>query len=93
METEIGWELVFPVVTLPKLTLAGLALIPACPWEPLRAITSGLAGALLASEIDPEKFPDEAGLNTALNDADWPGWMVSGVASPEVLNPVPVTVN
>jgi len=90
---EIGWELVFPVVTLPKLTLAGLALIPACACEPLRAITSGLVGALLGNEIDPEKFPDEAGLNTALNEADWPGWMVSGVASPEVLNPLPVTVN
>ena len=47
---------------------------------------------MLANEIEPETLPEEEGLNTALKEADWPGWMVTGVVSPEVLNPLPVTV-
>jgi len=59
---------------------------------PVRLICSGEFGALLESEIDPETVVVELGMNTALKLALLPAWIVSGVVSPVVLNPVPATM-
>ena len=65
----IGCELLFPSVTVPKLTLVGLAEI--CGWVPvpLRAILRGEFGELLVTEIWPVTAPAAVGVKVTLNDA------------------------
>jgi hypothetical protein len=54
-------------------------------------IASGEFGALLTSEIEPVTFPAVPGANTTLNAVLWPGGIVIGSVSPDVLKPAPVT--
>ena len=76
MDNEVVPELVSvidlvtlpPIVTLPKLTLAGLAesvAVPAGEPVPLKLTASGKSEALLAIEIVPVKLPCVAGLKSA----------------------------
>lgn len=86
--------LLLPTLTLPKLRLEVLSpntFVAATP-VPLSAIASGEFGALLVRLTDPLTAPAEVGANTALNVADFPAAMLSGVLIPDVLKPVPVTV-
>jgi hypothetical protein len=56
------------------------------------ATTTGSALALLISESFPVVVPGAAGVNATANVLLAPEERVIGVSSPEVLNPVPVTV-
>lgn len=63
-----------PTLTLPKVTLEGLALsdgVAVVP-VPVKEIVSGELGALLMREIDPETLPVEEGVKTALKVAELP---------------------
>ena len=76
-----------PTATLPKLTLAELAVsFPRTP-VPLSATVAGDPGALLLTEMLPELLPAAAGANWATNVALAPGLTVWGRASPVMLNP------
>lgn len=82
---------VVPVARLPKLSDIGEAeswSVVATP-APLRGITSDEFGALLISEMLPEKVPAEAGAKLTVNAEEPPAGMESGKASPEEVNPVP----
>lgn len=87
-------ELLLPTTTLPKSKLAVLA--PNTGAEitplPLAEIASGELGALLSSEMEPVAFPAELGANTTLKVMFWPGAMLIGTVSPDVLKPAPVTL-
>jgi hypothetical protein len=62
-------ELVFPMATVPKLALDGVAAICACSPVPLNAIVAGEFGALLAIEMLPEELAAVVGANVTLNVA------------------------
>jgi hypothetical protein len=76
-----------PAVTLPKLTLDGLAEIvtDAAIPEPLNATAFGEFGALLAMDTLPLRVPAVAGANSTLNVAVLPAAIVAGVLSPLAL--------
>jgi hypothetical protein len=80
-----------PTCTLPKLTLAGLALSPPCVPVPLNAIARGDPGALLAIEMLPLTLPAAVGAKPAVNDALCPALIVTGAVIPLMPNPVPET--
>jgi hypothetical protein len=86
-------ELLLPNSTLPKSKLLALELNSAVDAIalPLMEIASGEFGALLTSEIEPVTFPAVPGANTTLNAVLWPGGIVIGSVSPDVLKPAPVT--
>jgi hypothetical protein len=88
----IGCNPLLPTATLPKLTLAELAV--SFPWTPipLSAMVAGGPGALLLTEMLPELLPAAAGANWAANVALAPGATVWGKASPLMLNPWPDNV-
>jgi hypothetical protein len=88
-------ELLVSSLTLPKAKLDGLALsvIAEAAPAPVNEIVKGELGALLNSEIDPEKFVAELGVNTALKLADLPAAIVNGVERPVVLKPFPPMLN
>lgn len=91
---EMLCELLALIVTFPKARFEGLTLreaVAAAP-VPVRATVVGEPGALLVRETAPEALPAELGSNAMLSDADWPGWIVSGVDNPDALKPAPVTV-
>jgi hypothetical protein len=69
-------ELLLPTVTLPKLTLVGLAEICGCVPVPLRAIFRGEAGALLVTDTLPLELAAVVGVNVTLNEVVWPGLSV-----------------
>jgi len=54
------------------------------------ALTVG-SEALEAIETLPVKFPEDCGVKVTLRDTLCPGVRVTGVLSPEMLKPVPVT--
>ena len=56
---------------------------------PLKAITSGDPGALLATEMLPVALPAAVGENFAAKVVVWPAAKVAGTDSPVMLNPVP----
>jgi hypothetical protein len=85
-------ELLFPVTTLRKLTLEGVAESCGSMPVPLSAIPSGDPTALLVIEMLPVTAPAEAGLNVAEKVAFWPALMVKGVESPEIAKPTPETL-
>lgn len=88
----IGWELLLPVITLPKLALAGFAVNCACTPVPLIVTVAGDPGALLAIEMLPETAPVAVGKNFAVKDVLPPAAIVAGNVSPVTLNLAPVTV-
>jgi hypothetical protein len=67
-------EALLPTLTLPKVTLEGLAFSDAVAVVPVpvKEIVSGELGALLMREIDPETLPAEVGVKTALKAAELP---------------------
>jgi len=87
-------EAELPTFTLPKLTLAGVAesVELAVTPVPLNAIEAGEFGALLTSARLPLSVPADRGANCTLKLLLCPGRIVSGVESPLLLNPLPVSV-
>jgi hypothetical protein len=89
--TVMFCELLLPTLTFPKLRLVGLTprvRVAATP-EPLRLTDVGEVGALLTIEMFPITLAVAAGVNTALNVALFPTGIVTGVARPLTLNPLP----
>lgn len=87
-------ELLFPTLTLPKLSVELLSprtRVAATP-VPLSEIESGELGALLTRVIVPVTLPAAPGAKTALNVAALPAAMVTGAVIPVTLKPAPVTV-
>jgi hypothetical protein len=83
-----------PTLVFANVTVEGLAVsesVAATP-VPLNGIESGEPGALLASDRDPLTAPAVVGEKATLNEMFWPAVIVTGVVSPEVLKPAPVTV-
>ena len=78
----IGCELVFPTLTVPKLTLDGLADICACAPVPVRLITNGDGVPLVASVMLPLAAVADDGVNTALNVMLPPATIVLEVERP-----------
>lgn len=90
---EMLSELLAFRATFPNAKLDGLTLRPivAVAPVPLRASAVGELGALLERDTDPDRFPAEVGSHATLNNADLPGWIVSGVVRPVTAKPEPVT--
>jgi hypothetical protein len=65
-------ELLFPVVTVPKFALEGLALSAPCVPTPMSAIFNGEPGASFVIEMLPVAEPVPLGANFAVNDVLWP---------------------
>ena len=59
---------------------------------PLKTIVAGDPGALLLIAMLPLTAPAEAGANCAVMETLEEGFIVCGIASPVMPNPVPVTV-
>jgi len=85
-------ELLVPVVTFPKGALVGVAANCGCVPVPLNVIVVGELGALLTIEMLPLTLPAVVGANFALNVVLSPAPSASGVLSPLMLRPAPVTV-
>jgi hypothetical protein len=91
-DSVIVCELLFPVITLPKLTLDGFPESCGCTPVPLNGMDAGEPGALLVSEMLPEEFPAALGVNLAVKDVLPPAAIVAGIARPEMLKPAPEAV-
>jgi hypothetical protein len=74
--SAIVCELLLPIVTLPKLTLVGLAEI--CGWVPVpaRAMVSGEPGPLLETDMLPVMLVALVGEKVTLKEAVWLGLSV-----------------
>ena len=80
----VNWpvnEVLFPVVTFPKLRVTGLAFnwFAAKPNPDNGSVTPSF-GALLATVSEPALTPPEDGANVTLIVKDWPGVRVAGNA-------------
>jgi hypothetical protein len=85
---------VVPMLTLPKLKLAGVAVsveLAATP-VPERATVAGELGALLTIERLPLKLPAVSGANCAVKVLLCPAAIANGVVNPLTLKPVPLGV-
>ena len=91
-ETVTVCVLVTPVVTLPKLTEAGVTEICDCTPVPLSAMLAGELVALLITDTAPLKLPLAVGANATLNEVDCPALSVTG-DSPLAVKPLPVTLS
>ena len=83
-----------PVVTLPKLKLAGLMLrmkVAAIP-VPLRLTELGEVGALLTIEMLPDAEPATVGRKATVIVVCCPAFTVKGSEKPLTLKPEPVAV-
>jgi hypothetical protein len=87
--SAIVCELLLPIVTVPKVTLVGLAEI--CGWAPLavRAIVRGEPEALLVIDRLPVALAELVGVKVTLKEVVWPGLSVRGERV-LILKPVPV---
>ena len=84
-----------PTVTVPKLTLAGLAAsepLVAAPPVPERATFVGELLALLTTDMAPLTVPVAVGENLTEKDVLCPAAKVSGSAGPLNVMPTPLTV-
>jgi hypothetical protein len=93
LSVTICWPLL-PTATLPKETLAGLALsveLVETPF-PERARVWGEFGALSVKLMLPVAAPVVIGANCAENVSDWPAGSVVGNASPAIPNALPDTL-
>src|SRR5712672_2859160 len=84
-----------PVVTLPKLRLAGLipkVKVAAIP-VPLRLTEVGEVAALLTIEMLPGAGPTAGATKTTVTVVCWPAPTFNGSENPLTLNPGPVAVN
>jgi len=81
-------ELLLPVVTVPKLALAGLA--ESAPWipDPVNVIVAGDPGALLVIEMLPFTLPAVVGAKLAEKVKLAPG-LIDAVVSPVKPKPAP----
>ena len=85
-----------PVATVPKLTLAGLALnCPMAAADPVPVsgtLSVGLLGSLLVMVTLPLAVPADVGEKVTVACTDWPALIVTGVAIPVIPNSLPVRV-
>jgi hypothetical protein len=87
-----GSVLLLPSTTLPKLVLAGLAVISSVIPVPERPTVAGELLALLATEILPVTPPAVVGAKVALKVTLWPEVSVMGSEKALMLKPTPLTV-
>jgi hypothetical protein len=73
--TVVG-ALLLPTATLPKSTLAGLALSAPSVPVPLRAMVRGEPGALLVIDTLPLALAAVVGVKVTVNETVWPGFSV-----------------
>jgi len=85
-------ELVWPTVTVPKLTLPGATEI--CGWTPtpLSEIGSGEFAAVLITDALPVAFPATVGVKVTLKLAACPADNVTSGAEPLRVKPLPATL-
>ena len=81
-----------PSTTLPTLIGLVTANVPcvAATADPVKDTFKLGFEAFDVTETLPLEFPAECGVNVTLNDVLCPGVSVTGVAIPEMLNPVPL---
>lgn len=93
-EITTGCEFVLPVVTVPKLTLAGFAAICACVPVPLKATLNVGSAPLLvaATAMLPLALFVFVGVNCAVNVVLCPALRLTGSVIPVTLNPVPLAL-
>jgi hypothetical protein len=86
------WLALLPTATLPKATGDGLMVIVACVAvpDPLKLISNGDPGALLATDTLPVAFPAVVGANVTVKLVVWPGPRLAGALQPVSVKPVPV---
>jgi len=85
-------DLLLPIVTLPKLRLAGLApSVPGVTPVPDKGMVSVGLEALDVIVTLPMALPADEGANETLKVALWPGVKVTGVVIPLKLKPLPLT--
>ena len=85
------WVLVWPTVTLEKLTLVGTTEISGCTPAPLIEIGVGEFAASLISVMLPVMLPVAPGVKLVVKALDWPGARVSGNARPLTPKQLPLT--
>jgi hypothetical protein len=83
------WELLTPVVTLPKLTLDGMTEIWGCMPVPLREIVAGELVALLMTLMLPPTAPVAAGEKLTESGRLCPEARVAPPEKPVTANPAP----
>ena len=88
----IGWVLVFPTTTFPKLTLVALADTNACKPTPLNEIVPGELAVLLPMEMAPLAAPGPVGANLTATRIVCPGASFCGEVRPLSVNPAPAIV-
>ena len=85
-------DCLFPMVTLPKLRVVGLApSVPGVTPVPDNGIVNVGFEALDEMVMLPLAFPADDGLNKTVKIALWPAAGVSGAEIPLMLNPLPLT--
>ena len=83
-----------PTTTLLNVMLAGVAVsVAGVTAVPLSAVVKLGSDAFEVTDTVPLKLPADGGVSVTLNDALCPGVNVNGVAIPDKLNPVPLTVD
>jgi hypothetical protein len=83
-----------PTTTLVNARLAGVAVsVAGVTAVPLKAVVKLGSEAFEVMDTLPLKLPADGGVSVTLNDALCPGVKVNGVAMPDKLNPVPLTVD
>jgi hypothetical protein len=83
-----------PTMTLVNVRLAGVAVsVAGGTAVPLNAVVKLGSDAFEMMDTLPLKLPADGGVSVTLNDALCPGVNVNGVAIPDKLNPVPLTVD
>jgi hypothetical protein len=83
-----------PTTTLVNVRLAGVELsVAGFTAVPLNAVVKLASDAFDAMDTLPLKLPADCGVRVTLNVALCPGVKVNGVAIPDKLNPVPLTVD
>lgn len=82
-----------PTFTFPKLTVDAFAVRLPCVPEPLTGIERVELLAVLEMVIVPDAAPVVVGANCAVKLADWFAPMVTGVAKPITLKPLPVATS
>jgi hypothetical protein len=90
LESVTPMVVVAPVVTFPKLRLAGLALrrVAAATAVPLTVTLVGELDAVLMTETVPDAAPTVLGEKTILRFDCWPAAIVIGNEPPVTVNPV-----
>ncbi len=86
------WVALLPTFTFPNVMLVALALRPTLEETPTPLKWTASVPPLTVTEIAPVLLPALFGSNFAVKITDWLGVSVCGVVSPDMLNPVPLTL-